>query len=415
MVENMTNEEENITGSNTEEVKVEEVSTEDVVEETVEEVVVEENTLNDSPIIKSQEELLLEKLQAKFQEEEIKRKRNTRIVIGCCALTLFLAPLATYATAKMTHRQINVNRVISNMTPVAKTESYDTTQIAQQASQTVVEIEVGSSDLFGSNSSGSGVIISADGYIATNYHVVQNSGNNKIHVKLKDETVHEAKVVGVDSRTDLAVLKIEAKNLVSAVLTDSDKVVVGEKAIAIGNSLGVLGGTVTQGIISAVNRESEVGTSKLSLIQTDAPVNRGNSGGGLFNESGQLIGIVTQKASGTSVEGLGFAIPSNVVAEITKEIIKEGYVKNRPTIGIQVQTVARDTHMFKAGVYVVNSSNDALKKYDRIIEVNGNAIKEAQDILSAIQKNKVNDTIKVKIERDQKEITVDVVLKTAEK
>ncbi len=370
---------------------------------------------NEIIVVKTQEEIMFEKLQAAFQEEEVKRKRNKRFVVGCCALTLFLAPLATYATAKMTNQQASVNRVITNMTPIAKTESYDTVQIAQQASQTVVEIETVSSDLFGSNSAGSGVIISTDGYIATNYHVIQNSRDSKIQVKLKDGSTHEAKIVGVDSRTDLAVIKIEAKNLASAVLTDSDKVVVGEKAIAIGNSLGVLGGTVTQGIVSAVNRESEVGTAKLSLIQTDAPVNRGNSGGGLFNESGQLIGIVTQKASGNSIEGLGFAIPSNVVAEITKEIIKEGYVKSRPTIGIQVQTVERDTHMFKAGIYVVKSTNEALKKYDRIIEVNGNAIKETQDILNAIQKNKVKDTIKVKVEREQKEITVDVVLKESEK
>ena len=162
-------------------------------------------------------------------------------------------------------------------------------------------------------SSGSGVIIQEDGFIITNYHVVENA--DTILVTLSVKETYKATLIAVDVVNDLALIRIDETNLPTAVFANSDNVLVGELIIAIGNPLGVLSGTVSEGIVSAINRSIETNNTTKTFIQITAAINPGNSGGGLFNLSGNLIGIVSAKSTGLSVEGLGFAIPSNIVLE----------------------------------------------------------------------------------------------------
>lgn len=356
-----------------------------------------------------------EELLEKMLLHEKKMKRSKRWITLLCLFTMIITPISSYYAIQSGRKKSEMKVAVENLQPVEKKEKFDTQNIAKIAGKSVVEIQVVEENVLESvQSAGSGVIISENGFIATNYHVIKNnSENTTLNVRLHDGQMFEAKVIGKDARTDLAVLKINKEGLIPTQFSDSSKVVVGEPAIAIGNSLGVLGGTVTQGIVSAVERESKIGTFKLPLIQTDAPVNRGNSGGGLFNESGQLIGIVTQKLSGETIEGLGFAIPSNTVSEITKQIIEHGFVKSRPTIGVRVQEIENRFGSFKQGVYVISSENEALKRYDLLLEVNGEKITSAEDILEAIKDKKVGDKIVIRLERERKVIEMDVILKEA--
>ena len=187
-------------------------------------------------------------------------------------------------------------------------------------------------------SSGSGVIINADGYIVTNNHVVE--GGENIRICLQDGTEYSATLIGTDSYTDLAVVKIEANDLPAATLGVSASATVGEPVYAIGNPLGVLTSSVSQGIISGLDRSITVGDHSMTLMQTDAAVNPGNSGGGLFNSKGELIGIVNAKSYGLNVEGIGFAIPLDSAKPIIADLIKLGYVSGRPYIGINMQDVS---------------------------------------------------------------------------
>ena len=183
--------------------------------------------------------------------------------------------------------------------------------------------------------SGSGVIISADGYIVTCNHVVE--GAQKIFVYLDNGNDYEATLVGTDSVTDLAVIKINAYNLNYAKFGDSSTLSVGEDVFAIGNALGQLSNTYTRGSISGLDRSITIDNVTMTLLQTDAAINQGNSGGGLFDQYGDLIGLVVAKSSGSDVEGLGFAIPVDKVESVAKSLIKNGYVEGRPAAGIQIQ------------------------------------------------------------------------------
>jgi serine protease Do len=209
-------------------------------------------------------------------------------------------------------------------------------EIAALNSNSVVEIYTESivsnrrMGQFITEGAGSGVVIAdseSGGYIATNNHVIE--GASKITVRLSDGTEHEAELIGSDSRTDLAVIKINESRLQPAVWGNSDTLVIGELAIAIGNPLGKLGGSVTEGIISAPSRDIEIDRQMMTLLQTTAAVNPGNSGGGLFNSRGELIGIVNAKYSGTDIEGIGFAIPANLAMSIVDDLIQHGTVTGR--------------------------------------------------------------------------------------
>ena len=265
---------------------------------------------------------------------------------------------------------------------------------------------------------GSGVIISQDGYILTCAHVV--SGATSISVQLSDDSTYTATIVGADSSSDIAVLKIEAAGLTPAVLGDSDTLAVGEDAVAVGNPLGTLGGTVTNGIISALNRSVTVDNNQMTLIQTSASISPGNSCGGLFNGNGELIGIVNAKSGYSEAEGLGFAIPINTAMEISQSLIDDGYVK-RPALGITVVTIAdANTAMqygvTSFGVYIaqVNTGSGAesagLQAGDRLVSVGDTVISQSSDLTSYLRNLNIGDTVTVQIERDGKLSSVDVVL-----
>ena len=297
-----------------------------------------------------------------------------------------------------------------------------------------IEYTVNSTSIFGrSNSatataSGSGIIISEDGYILTNNHVVSSSSSEsnsyyqiseatKVTVTLfNDETEYEAKIVGQDEQTDLAVIKIEKTGLTKAEFADSDDVKVGEFAMAVGNPVNMTS-TVTTGIISAVNRKITDSDGKTyTCIQTDAAINSGNSGGALVNGEGKVIGINTLKLSGTGIEGIGFAIPINSTTDITSQLIQYSKVK-RPFIGISGidldETTAKKYNLV-VGVYVKSvedfssAEKGGLKAGDVITEADGKSIKSMDELNEIKNSHQIGDTIKLKINRDgsEKEITL---------
>jgi len=268
-----------------------------------------------------------------------------------------------------------------------------------------------------SQSSGSGVIISADGYIVTNYHVIEDS--NSIQITLYDGTNKTAEIVASDSKTDLAVLKIEGNNYDFAIFGDSDSLTVGDTAIAIGNPLGTLGGSVTTGIISALDREITVGNETMTLLQTNAEINPGNSGGGLFNDQGLLVGIVNAKSAATDVEGIGFAIPSNEVKDIVTQLINDGYVSDRATLGIYVTDVVEDTELYPAGLYITDfiegsSAKEAgLEIYDRIVKLDDIDISSYNDLSYALQSYTAGNKVTIQVERNKELIDIVVTLAQA--
>ncbi len=275
--------------------------------------------------------------------------------------------------------------------------------------------------------SGSGIIISEDGYIVTNNHVVSSESKSTYYeiseaksIKIKlfnDETQYDATIVGKDSQTDLAVLKIEKTGLTAAEFADSDSVKVGEFAMAVGNPLD-LGTTITCGVVSAVNRKVEDSekTTSYTCIQTDAAINSGNSGGALVNSQGQVIGINTLKVSSTGVEGIGFAIPVNSTTDVINQLKTYKKVK-RPYIGISGRDLNEATakrYNMVEGIYIVTvdefsaAEKAGLKVGDVIIEADGKRIKTMNELNEIKNTHSIGDTMKLKIHRDgaEKEITL---------
>lgn len=269
---------------------------------------------------------------------------------------------------------------------------------------------------------GSGVIFRSDGYIVTNYHVI--AGAQEIVVSLPDERSFTGQVIGADELTDLAVVKIDATDLKVAEFGNSDDIMVGEPAIAIGNPMGLeFQGSVTSGVISALNRTLDINERQLKLIQTDAAINPGNSGGALVNADGKVIGINSAKLAANGVEGMGFAIPINSVRAIVDELMSNGKVL-RPYIGVGVfdkETAARQGYRLNAekGVYVeeitLNGPADkaGIRRGDLILEIDGKEINKVGELRAVILEHKAGDTIRVKIERDGSKNDVDVVLEAA--
>lgn len=304
-------------------------------------------------------------------------------------------------------------------------DALSVTEIASKVGPSVVEVTteaVTTNAFFGQyvqSGAGSGVIITEDGYIITNNHVV--SGASQVTVRTSDGTEYPATVVGADSKTDIAVLKIEATGLTPAVVGDSDSLQVGEFTLAVGNPLGELGGTVTDGIISALDREVTVENQTMNLLQTNAAVSPGNSGGGLFNERGELIGIVNAKSSGQNAEGLGFAIPVNTAIQVAEELINNGYVTGRPAMGVTVLSINDAQTAFQygvnqVGVYVqsVNEGGAAdkagLQPGDRFVSIDGTAVNSTSDITGIIGEHAVGDTIEVQVVRGTQIVTANVTL-----
>ena len=290
---------------------------------------------------------------------------------------------------------------IVGITSTTKVQSYFGTQTGEQ--------------------SGSGIIIDGKGYIVTNYHVIENGSG--IKVSLTSGNVYDAELVGGDEKTDIAVLKINAdEELRVAAVGNSDEVEVGSLAVAIGNPLASeLFGTVTAGVISGVNRTITVGQRDMNLIQTDAAISPGNSGGALINKYGEVIGINSVKLVDDAAEGLGFAIPMNEAVPIIKDLIEYGYVKGRPMIGISVREITREIAYYNNllsdyGLYIMGVTEGSgaekagLTRGDILIECEGKKITTMTELNAIRDKYKAGETISVTVLRENKVLKVSITL-----
>jgi len=274
----------------------------------------------------------------------------------------------------------------------------------------------------GGNSTGTGVILSNNGYIVTNAHVVENAMS--VTVQLTDERIFSAEIVGSDEISDLAVLMIEADDLTPAQFGDSGSLRVGDTVVAIGDPLGVeFRGTYTDGIVSAINRDVEMDGRTMTLIQTNAALNSGNSGGPLINCYGQVIGINTMKigafTDSAGVEGLGFAIPSATVKDIVDQLITQGYVSGRPTLGLTGETLStfyQHYYRLPAGLYItsVEHSSDAYRKGvedgDILLQINDTRVTTMEDMKSAIYHLEVGETVETIIYRGGQQYLLELTL-----
>ena len=277
-------------------------------------------------------------------------------------------------------------------------------------------VSISCSSLY-STSTGTGLILTADGYIVTNAHVIE--GAAVVQVVLQDKQAFQATVVGADQVTDLAVLRIDAVNLTPARLGDSSAMRVGDTVVAIGDPLGLeLSGTMTDGIVSAINRDISVEGRPMTLIQTNAALNSGNSGGPLINCYGQVVGINTMKIgdymSSAGVEGLGFAIPSATVSDVVNQLIRQGYVSGRPTLGITGETVTTFYQLYYGlpnGLYIsqlergCDAEKQGLRAGDILLTVDENRIVTQTDLDNVVYTHEVGDVIPVTVYRDGKQGT----------
>lgn len=341
----------------------------------------------------------------------------------------------------------NYTTVIENN---ATNQSSALTKAAEAAHSSVVIIDVYSSEDYEKinqpEGSGSGVIWTSDGYIVTCNHVVE--GASIVKVTLEDGSVYPAEIIGTDSKTDIAVIKISSTTTLTPTIVRGTDLILAESVIAIGNPLGVLGGTVTSGIISSLERTITVEGQSMTLLQTDAAINSGNSGGGLFDINGSLVGIVNAKSTGSTVEGIGYAIPIGTVKTVANELIEHGYVTGRPQLGITVVGVTAQnySYLFSAGyypeleqyatktqkdgwgitrrtvvpgVYIVDTTlvggyaegSDTLLFGDKILYVGQTEISDSTDVKSALAEYSAGDTISVTVLREQKTtVIINVIL-----
>ena len=308
-----------------------------------------------------------------------------------------------------------------------KTTATSTSEIVKKTANSVVEIATegtvsgGFAGQYVTQGAGSGVIISEDGYIVTNHHVIEST--SKITVTLRDGTSYEAQLIGSDEDNDIALLKIDAEGLSAATFGNSSNLVVGDYVVAIGNPLGTLGGTVTDGIISALAREVTIEDKDLTLLQTNAQISPGNSGGGLFNANGELVGIVNAKDSATEVEGIAFAIPINNVVDVIKDLKDYGYVTGKIDTGMEfVDINSYDTAFYynvnQLGVYVLsvdsgsNAFDAGFKSGDLITAVEGKEVSSSSDIEKVLEDKKVGDKVTFTVSRNGK--TTDIELELSE-
>ena len=316
-----------------------------------------------------------------------------------------------YNLAKATGSELSVQEIIAkneNSVVAISTESLATDSWLRQ---------------YVTKGAGSGVIYSEDGYIITNNHVID--GANSINVTLYDGTQCDASLVATDEQTDIAVIKIDKKGLTPVTIGTMDNLSVGDLAVAIGNPLGTLSGTATEGIISALEREITLEGKSMTLIQTSASINPGNSGGGLFDQYGNLIGIVVAKSSGSDVEGLGFAIPCDKVAKVAKSLVENGYVEGRPAAGINIvdltsPQLAMQNGVSITGVYIQsvtgeNAKKAGLKAGDLIYYIDDVKVTDSAVLLKEIQSHEIGDVVEFTIVRDNDMKKIKVKLEDAKK
>lgn len=352
-------------------------------------------------------------------------KHKNKLLVVCCLAIALGGGFAGGFVANNLNKQDSVvfyQGVTNKVSNTSNSNSASIKEIAANASKSVVEIKteaVSTGSFFQqaiTSGAGSGVILSKDGYIVTNHHVIE--GANKITVTTHDGNVYDARLIGSDASSDLAVIKIEANDLTSATLGVSGDLAVGDLSVAIGNPLGELGGTVTSGIISALDREITIDNQTMHLLQTSAAINPGNSGGGLFNDQCQLIGIVNAKSSGDNIEGLGFAIPIDKAKPIIESIINYGYVKGRPSLGVTLQSSAAYDES-KASVYVSyvtkGSSADhaGLEVGDQIIKLAGVEVTSISNLKETLSLYQAGDTIEIVVLRNSELVTLKATLDDA--
>ncbi len=362
----------------------------------------------------------------KFNASFIKKHRTASIITGCLLLSLsggfagsMIAIKMNRSNSTVLYRAVDSNPSSNN----ADGTSLSYSDIAKETMDSVVEIQtetMSTNKLFTQaveSGAGSGVILSEDGYIVTNNHVID--GANSIIVKTRDGKSFNAKLVGTDPSTDLAVIKIEATGLKPAVLGSSSKLEVGDTAIAIGNPLGELGGTVTTGIVSALDREVTIDNQTMHLLQTNAAINPGNSGGGLFNDKGELIGIVNAKSSGSNIEGLGFAIPIDRAKDVITSLIDNGYVKDRASLGVTLTTGTINNPLSNetsTQVYIVEvekggaAEKAGLQAGDQILKVDDTNVENISDVKTAVNAHKAGETMKITVLRENNTKTITVTL-----
>ena len=380
--------------------------------------------------------------QAEASKPPKKRRKHSggRIVRSAAALVLaaamgfaggFVGARVGNAGNKVVIQQVERTDSSAASGTAVSSSGMTTSQVSEMVSPSVVvitteQVVYSQWSWYGQNQvesgAGSGVIISSDGYILTCAHVV--SGASQITVTIGD-TDYTATVVGEDDTSDVAVLKIDATGLTPATVGDSDSLSVGDSVLAVGNPLGELGGTVTSGIVSALNRSVTIqgtsSTNTMSLIQMDASVSPGNSGGGLFNMNGELIGLVNAKSSSSDAEGLGFAIPINDAIQVAQDLLENGYVSGRPYMGITYIAVtdAQTAAQFNVnayGVYVVDvvqggpADKAGLKVGDRIVSIDGTEIAQKDDLGTLMQQHTAGDTLSITVARDGQMQTVSLTL-----
>ena len=346
----------------------------------------------------------------------IKKHRTASIVTGCLLLSLgggfagsMLAMKVNQSNSTVLYQAVDKSSSSSSSNNASGT-SLSYADIAKETMDSVVEIQtetMSTNKLFAQaveSGAGSGVILSEDGYIVTNNHVIE--GANTITVKTRDGKSYNAKLIGTDSSTDLAVIKIDATGLKPAVLGNSSELQVGDTAIAIGNPLGELGGTVTTGIVSALDREVTIDNQTMHLLQTNAAINPGNSGGGLFNDQGELIGIVNAKSSGSNIEGLGFAIPIDRAKDVITSLIDNGYVKGRASLGVTLTTGTTNNPLSNESstqVYIIEvqegsaAAKAGLQAGDQILKVDDTDVEEIADVKTAVNSHKAGETMNITI------------------
>ena len=349
------------------------------------------------------------------------------VVVIVAVITSFVSTAMTYVLLKKDVIPESVNEGVAKKIEITKVDS-PVVAIAEKAMPSIVGIKVNSfvQGMFGlqeSNSEGSGIIYSEDGYIITNYHVIESAiRNNSASVYVTfyntDEEI-QAEIIGGDEVTDLAVLKIEKEGLVPAEIGSSESLKVGELAVAIGNPLGeTFASTVTVGYISALNRKITTDGRTYKLIQTDAAINSGNSGGALLNSEGKVIGINSVKISVTGVEGLGFAIPSDDALPIIKELIENKKII-RPYIGlsgINVNAQLAERNNLVEGIYVnkVYSNTPAeksgIQRGDIIVSIDGKEVKTMEELNEIKNSKKIGETVELGIYRVGKQEKVSIVL-----
>lgn len=370
--------------------------------------------------------------ETEIKEEKKEKKNKSKVIwILICALVGFVSGIGgTFLTLQLSggissNTDVIYQSVVQTNEDGEAVDEMSTVDVVENVKDSIVEITTSKTETtvflqqYVTSGAGSGVVFSDAGLIVTNHHVID--GADEIKVRLTNGDEYDAELIASDAQSDLAVLRIDAENLTPVVLGDSDTLNVGESVIAIGNPLGSLGGTVTEGILSAKDREITIDGQSMTLLQTSAAINPGNSGGGLFNSKGELIGVVNAKSSGSDIEGLGFAIPINIAKSVVNDLVENGKVSGRITLGITYYEISSITQAMEHGVNVLgllvsevtpnsNAAAAGIQANDVIVEADGEQVTTSDDLRSALSSHKIGDTMTFTVVRDKEYVELSCTL-----